>query len=505
MNLEKLVIPFVADTTQAKSGISKLNTAFKDFTGISMSTVGAVAAIGTAVQQTAQFLIDSNQQAIAYNNSMIDMARVTGMTNQEVQLLSRAADDARISQEALQKAMEMANKKGYETSIESLEKMAEEYFKLNTETEKAAFLTERFGKAGQEMGKLFVDGAEGLRKAVNEAKKLPTLTDAQSRALERERLAIDAVGDAWEAMKLQAGAATADITTAFANNLTNIIESNVEIAALSTRMEELRVVGVLTTGDINKLFKDMREGTLSVADAQAYLNTLTDKFYAPGELEKRKRFVENWNAMTNATDDNSEALIYEAKQLERVNLLMRDYNTQLLYVVASEGMSADAALDLASKLGLIDPATQAAVTQIETWQGMVDNGIITLPQFNTLVANMAAVIASLQDKKITITVKTVYQGMPYASGVPGPNSYRVTAPSLTTQPRQTNASGGSFMVPSGYPNDSFYLGANNWAQSGERVDIIPKKDVNKPVVAQIDEKSLARSIAEALMLAGVAN
>jgi len=59
-----------------------------------------------------------------------------------------------------------------------------------------------------------------------------------------------------------------------------------------------------------------------------------------------------------------------------------------------------------------------------------------------------------------------------------------------------------FTIPSGYPSDSFYLGAGNWAQSGEQVNIVPENQKNQPVQAYIDVRELAKAIAEAQQLGG---
>jgi len=445
MNLEKLVIPIQADTKQAQTGIQKLSGGFKDFTGISLTAVGAIGAVGGALYATAQYLYECNQEAIAYNNAMLDMARITGMTTDETQYLSRAADDVRITQESLQKAMETANKKGYSTSIESIQKMAEEYDNLGSEVEKAQFLTERFGKAGLEMGKLFELGAKGVKEALDNVRNLPILTVFQVEELEKERQAIDNLNDGVEALKQQLGAAVAKPLTDFYSITGKITE-------------KLAII----IGNVNLINDLVYRGHLPELTGE-WLKTLA------------------WTGLT--IDEVRQKLIEAGVPLSVLNSTTIELNKNLDQT--PEKVEA-----------IVSPLDHVKKSASEVaWD------ILTIKNYWN----------SIRDKSVTITIITKYltQGSSVAGfdnkGAPVVTTKTATGNSIKTNtPIRGFADGGSFTIPSGFPNDSFYLGAGNWGQSGETVTVTPKDKVNEPVKAYIDPKELARAMAEAMMLAGLA-
>jgi hypothetical protein len=219
---------------QAKGMLGNLDATVKKTTGLNLVSW---AAIGGAVYSAAKFILKCNEESIKYANTVQDMARVTGMYTDEAQRLIQVADDVRIGQAELQKALEFANKSGYETSIDSLKKMAAQYEKLATPTEKAAFLVERFGRAGQGMGKLFEIGAEGIGAAIGKVKDYLVLSESQLTALENERVAIDNATDAWTGFKTQLGAMVAPVVTSFIENV--LVPLLDKLATLSSLVPEV--------------------------------------------------------------------------------------------------------------------------------------------------------------------------------------------------------------------------------------------------------------------------
>jgi len=110
LNLEKLIIPITTDTKDTEKPLGKIGELFQKITGISAGTIAAVAGIGTAVYEAGKFIAQCNEEAMKYAKNMEDMARVTGMTTDDVQKLSMASEQAGISQEAFTKAMEQATR-----------------------------------------------------------------------------------------------------------------------------------------------------------------------------------------------------------------------------------------------------------------------------------------------------------------------------------------------------------------------------------------------------------
>jgi hypothetical protein len=85
-------------------------------------------------------------------------------------------------------------------------------------------------------------------------------------------------------------------------------------------------------------------------------------------------------------------------------MAMRSYTESLLFKIASEGLSEQAAYDLAIAMGLVDQKTVAATKQVDVYKGMLDAGIITQREYNLLVEQLATDLENTPEgKEIEIT------------------------------------------------------------------------------------------------------
>jgi hypothetical protein len=72
------------------------------------------------------------------------------------------------------------------------------------------------------------------------------------------------------------------------------------------------------------------------------------------------------------------------------NEAMKKYSEQLLFNIASQGLSSEAALQLAYSMGLVDEKTVYATEKINTYQQMLNDGLITVETYNSLVATLGS-------------------------------------------------------------------------------------------------------------------
>jgi len=101
--------------------------------------------------------------------------------------------------------------------------------------------------------------------------------------------------------------------------------------------------------------------------------------------EANKNAAAAQQAVTDATNDAESA--------------MRSYSESLLFKIASEGLSADAAYNLAVSMGLVDKNTIAATEQVNVYKQMLDAGQITQAQYNLLIRDLADDIENLPEGK----------------------------------------------------------------------------------------------------------
>jgi hypothetical protein len=88
-----------------------------------------------------------------------------------------------------------------------------------------------------------------------------------------------------------------------------------------------------------------------------------------------------------------------ADATNNADMAMRRYSESLLFKIASEGLSADAAYDLAVAMGLVDKNTVAATKQVNVYKDLLDAGLITQAQYNLLVRDLADDIENLPEGK----------------------------------------------------------------------------------------------------------
>lgn len=134
------------------------------------------------------------------------------------------------------------------------------------------------------------------------------------------------------------------------------------------------------------LTSNMRGSEIAVED-------LTDKtglyseaaYYAALQTQLWKADA---NAVTTAITEQEAATTILKDATNNAEAAMRTYTEALLFKIASEGLSEDAALELAYAMGLVDERTVFATRQIEIWSQLLEDKKITQQEYNDLVAGL---------------------------------------------------------------------------------------------------------------------
>lgn len=131
---------------------------------------------------------------------------------------------------------------------------------------------------------------------------------------------------------------------------------------------------------LNEIYRDS-----SVAADQTAESMIAQSIAAKQAEEANKKAATAQQEVADATNNADAA--------------MRSYSESLLFKIASEGLSAEAAYDLAVKMGLVDQNTVAATKQVNIYKQLLDDGIITQAQYNKLVKDLAEDIENLPEGK----------------------------------------------------------------------------------------------------------
>lgn len=413
-----------AELKELKGTVGEVSSGLLGFNASSLTAAGAILAIGGYVKE-------STEKFIAYGQSISEMAAITGTGTEETSRLVQTMDDFGIGQEKLNMILQQAAKKGFVMSIENVARLADEYNGLATQEEKNALLSDRLGRAGLELAKVFASGSDVIREYAAAQSESLLLTEEEVARAEELRLAIDAANDTFEGYSLTVGGALAEAynkaTEASLAHAKAVEEHRLKTNAAYRAQQEMNQAG----RDLIQLSGPMTEGIAGYN----------------GELENTPPALE----------------AVEEAQIG-VNDVMKAYNDTLLFTIASEGLSAEAALDLATKMGLVDANTQMAYDKTAEWKRQLDEGQITIEEYNRRVKTLSDTIAGIKNRDIEINVRVNTE---YSGGVNTGLEANALPPGYTDYGPPGGANGADFVVPPGYPNDGFTMQVS----SGERVQV----------------------------------
>lgn len=174
--------------------------------------------------------------------------------------------------------------------------------------------------------------------------------------------------------------------------------------------------GVVTTQDmlvaIRQMGGNFGETAQQIFDSSRSFEAYTASMNAAG-LSLTYLTAEEWEN-AKAAREVAEANQNAASATESVrdatndaNAAMQRYTSSLLFKIASEGLSSEGAYRLAEAMGLVDKNTVAATKQTNVYKQMLDSGMISLRQYNALIADLDDKISNLPEgKELTVTANT---------------------------------------------------------------------------------------------------
>jgi len=218
---------------QTGGTFSKLDASFKSMTGFSLGAAGAIGLASVAISKAVQYTKEAIAANDKYVTSIVDMARFTGDTTDEMSRLVQVADDMFLSQEALNNAMSIGAKKGLDMSVEGIKKLADEYNSLATVQEKNKLLNDNFGRSGLAMGKLLEQGSAGITKAMGAiADGLVVTKESVKQTFEYKR-SIDAVNDSLDSLRYSVAQGTMPAITKLNTRWSDFLEALDESEAVT--------------------------------------------------------------------------------------------------------------------------------------------------------------------------------------------------------------------------------------------------------------------------------
>ena len=191
-----------ASLAKFNKGISEtgktLHNAVKGF-----ETLGAA---GAAALFTLNKGLDATIGAyVAYGHQVRELSTNLGVSTEETSRLIQVSDDFGISIEEVRTSLQLAAKNGFAPSVENLAKLADQLKAIEDPTERAARLSEIFGRNWAVLNPILAAGGDAIRENASAIQDSLILTEDSIAATREWELALDQWEDRVEGAKIGMG------------------------------------------------------------------------------------------------------------------------------------------------------------------------------------------------------------------------------------------------------------------------------------------------------------
>jgi len=467
----------------------------------------AAAAVGAAVAIVgfAKSAIDETEE---YNRKVRELSTSIGLSAEETSRIIQVSDDYKISIDQVKTTLAFMTKSGLQPSIENLANLADEFVNTKDKTEFAEKAVKLLGRGWTTLIPILSKGGDAFREQAAAVDESLIATDKSIQASLEYSLAMDALEDRVTSLKLSIGNGLIPVLTdllgiidqtvgvhkalmdAVSDGTISYVEAYIMgnkynlkmmeqediIATLTVaydkveeaKQKELEATGLSTSAlieerralqeasDVIKPFKEYTDGLATATDlvAAAYRRGIepTDDFaeansrvaVAIGEVTEASLGKDALEALTEAYRDGT--------------ISEKEYDKQARFIMGS-------------LLGMPDASIVAQETLQDLNEDLAD-GKITAQEYAKALFDMGINLDNLNGKKAYVDVYTTFHEQTVTS--PGSTGGSGTG-SGTFAPGQGGAQhGANFIVPPGYPNDSYPLNVS----SGEHVVVVPKNQVS---------------------------
>ena len=247
-----------------------------------------------------------------------------------------------------------------------------------------------------------------LQQAEEQIEKVGSKAGTSAGQIQTMEAAFKNLGDAIKLTTASALDGLAPVLTTLANNMTTNEQVGQEYTDVMGQLKGLMDDGTISGSQYRDILRDIgvHSGmgaitTDQLAIAQAAYNEIVGA--GTGATLSYSDAMAISNAMLADTMTESEkaatATTMVSDATNDATLAMQKYTEALLFKIASEGLSSEAAFSLAEAMGLVDHNTVAATKQVDLYKQMLDAGQITQRQYNQLVEDLADDIENLPEGK----------------------------------------------------------------------------------------------------------
>ena len=335
----------------------------------------AVAYIGQAYDATIG-------QAVRWGDAMGDLSQLTGTSVRETSEFAATMELLGIKSDGLTKVIKAFTAQGLQPTMENVRKLAAEYQAIQDPVERNEFLFKRFGKQAGDVAEVLGKTTADLDRFTAAARTSGKVIDEDmANAAERlgEETAI--LQQKWEGLLITLGNTAVPVLNDAADGLNNLVglENAVMIwvqqhtGAIDDQTAAYRAQ-LAASGDWLAAYREMppvieenRDGldrlTTSTATAQIAINSYS--------LEVVSATQNNYDAAA-AAAANTAALDTQSIAAATLAGGLKDLSAETLFNQAAAGLDSVAALELATKMGLIDEKAATAAGAMQELRNKYD-------------------------------------------------------------------------------------------------------------------------------------
>jgi len=247
-----------------------------------------------------------------------------------------------------------------------------------------------------------------LQQAEEQIERVGDIADTSAGKIMQMESAFKNLGDAIKLSMADTMDVFAPAMATLADNLTNNVKIGDEFTNVINGLRNAQKSGLIDADEYNAIMREIGVhtgmGTVTAEQltiAQNALNEILGDSSVAADQTAESMIAQSI-AAKQLEEANKEAATAQQEVADATNnadAAMRSYSKSLLFKIASEGLSAEAAYDLAVKMGLVDQNTVAATKQVNIYKELLDDGIITQAQYNKLVKDLAEDIENLPEGK----------------------------------------------------------------------------------------------------------
>ena len=247
-----------------------------------------------------------------------------------------------------------------------------------------------------------------LQQAEEQIQRVGDIADTSAGKIMQMESAFKNLGDAIKLSMADTMDVFAPAMATLADNLTNNVKIGDEFTNVINGLRNAQKSGLIEADEYNAIMREIGVhngmGTVTaeqLAIAQDALNEILGDSSVAADQTAESMIAQSI-AAKQAEEANKKAATAQQEVADATNnadAAMRSYSESLLFKIASEGLSAEAAYDLAVKMGLVDQNTVAATKQVNIYKQLLDDNIITQTQYNMLVTDLAEDIENLPEGK----------------------------------------------------------------------------------------------------------